>query len=587
MLEMASLRAAALLRTVLTSLSLLLVLLAAIYLSLSPVVLLSIDRGSILGLIPLLDELGAWNPLVAALGILACFALNASIETSRALIRQTDPDPDPDPDASDATRSGRWTRWRRQYALTALSAGAALTSAAFLSSFGTGDALNTVANPIWPIGTHYFFNRDGPPLADPPSQSRVVKDAELDPLLYQSAFRRTAIALNMTQDELLEDAKPVADGPARVGRVMYPSVRTGGFGLSTRSLKVPTYLRGPLDAHAPGARFASLDAVVVRTNISATCRETTGDWTWKVDYHPQVTYFALERKIQGSEKRDAVVQYHRLADTVLQMATWMESSSNETDQDPKKLVETFALTLVAPVFDRHDVIVVECRYGGNDVVQTARVSGQDQPVVPGDDYRASKELGYGPLWSAASRIDGILGRPDTTEVGDGGALVRGMTAAGLDTKLRGAYTKAVNELQPAALLSDILTDTAQAYYSLMRQVLETGRLNEDRDISLGQSTLYYTASRIGRGSWFGPIILDILLSLSAWYSFKTIRFAVRSGGGADGPEARAGYRAVDDDESDDMDESDASVIPALPAPADVDEGLRHGLEEKAKGSATG
>src|SRR3569833_1344229 len=540
------------------------------------------DHGSSLeaAISALANDYGFWTPFISTCGALTGYAVWRCIAANENRIEDAIPE-------NDAPPLRLHLRRRRDLWLAVT---VALGSAAFLSSFGAHEVLRKVDIPICPIGTRYAFYTVAPCWEDQESwQVDVALDADLEPVIYRSAWLRTAIALNLTDDRIPDDSlnpnapPPYADGPGRVGHVVYPSMRTGGFGLNTHMLDIPGFPKyaplppggDPLErrpflgvaySHASGPRFVSLDAVVMRTNISVDCADDSAHWSLGLEYESDLMrIFKGERHPRrGGFRENYFVIRHLRTDPIMRMTTWTQAVDNPEGAS-KSVHQIIVLTFIDACGTGDRALVLDFRYGGNDVIQKAEVTDPSKPIVPGDQFIPSDELSYWVLWAAAKRIDTLLGLLPTMGRGDGGAVAKAMVAAGIDKAMRGGPYPGDDPLTAdmAPLLSDILTDAAQGFYSLMRQGFEVDIRNRDRETPLGHSTLRYISKRIGQGTWFGPGMLLISWALCLVSCARCAIVTSLTAGGRDivgtALGERDGYRILDGGEIESESERDSSL----------------------------
>ncbi|KAK3309449.1 uncharacterized protein B0T15DRAFT_545227 [Chaetomium strumarium] len=191
------------------------------------------------------------------------------------------------------------------------------------------------------------------------------------------------------------------------------------------------------------------------------------------------------------------------------LETWQALKKDGDDArhaDNIEVHQIFVFTNVGPINRVPRVILLDCLYGGADVIRQVTMTSPLEPISIGDIMDTKDALDMEDLYPMASAIENALGR-------DGGAMVAGMAAAGMTSlemwdHLRGR-TLALNEL-----VEHILVDTAQAYFSLVRQWREEAQFfSWPRDVPAGHLTA--TTKRIGwdGSAGVGGLIVLGLLAL--------------------------------------------------------------------------
>jgi len=493
--------------------------------------------GGIFTLIEQLHDAGIWNPLVAVFGVIIGCAVYSCIEhglQSRSTLSGK---------ASWLEAGGTRPVWFRacaweRHRLLWVAALASLGTATFFSAFGIHEFSQTTDGTIWPLPTKQFMHNEAPDAKDePPWRANVVPDVELAPVLQRSAFIRTAILTGLNDTQMGDDSLivPFQDGPGRVGNAVYSSVRTGGLGIVLpRKNGVPQLPTSRFGSVA-GLEFQRFEAVVTRTNISASCLDVTGDWKWEHgmlmensqdgagSIEVPIHRFKVKKPLAGKGVRDYHVVYQAGPPHGLNMRllTWMNESEVPDYTRPEGISQIFSLFFVAANTE-YDVAVIDCTYTGKDVMQKATVTNWDMPIVLGEEETVADDLDYWSLWAGASRISRLLAPKNPDGAGGGGIMFEAMLSAQLDAAIGNhtlGHRRAALQTLPS-LLGDILTDTAQGFYTLARQKLETGWQNKEADPALGHSVLYYTVLRVGGGSWLAVVVLLSFLATTLWFTVQ-------------------------------------------------------------------
>lgn len=345
---------------------------------------------------------------------------------------------------------------------------------------------------------------------------------DLSSVMLRSAFERVVLqkphGLAVTHSYL---TRHLRDGQGvRVGRTIYPSIRTHGVGVAPNPWDRSGY-RVPVDH----GRVLAYEPVVAATNVTVQCRDSSEDWAWGHD----VREFALT---EDPDQPNTVVHRFHVYPKIdwhtrgpnhtvtyiegtkgLNLETWraLKKYSDDPEHDPEhadnmEVHELFLFTNVGPINRVPKVILIDCLYGGVDVIRQVTMTSPLEPIAIGDVIATKNTLDMEDLYPAASAVEDALGC-------NGGAMVAGMAAAGISSLemwdlLRGR-TFELHEI-----IEHILVDTAQAYFSLVRQWREESQFfSWPREVPAGHMTA--TTKRIGWGgsAGVGGIVVLGLLAL--------------------------------------------------------------------------
>jgi hypothetical protein len=161
------------------------------------------------------------------------------------------------------------------------------------------------------------------------------------------------------------------------------------------------------------------------------------------------------------------------------------------------------------------VTVLDCVYSGSDVKHFVSVSDQATPIefLRSPEPEVLADLTSSDMEPAAVAIDLVLSgqnRDQGARSGDGGAMMNGLEHAGLQRRLYESRFTTKPEIDFATLIEAILTDAAQAYFTLLRQSGECW-LGSYTDAAGGE--LRGRALRVGGRGWVWIAILAVLAAV--------------------------------------------------------------------------
>ena len=342
---------------------------------------------------------------------------------------------------------------------------------------------------------------------------------DMSAVMLRSAFERVVSqkphGLETTHFYLTRHLRG-GDG-VRVGRTVYPSIRTHGVGVAP----LPWERRGysvPVDQ----GRVLAYSPIVAATNVTVQCSDSTEGWAWGYEVHefhsteePDQPNTVIHR-FHVSPKRDWHTRGPNRTVTYVDgnqqynLETWQalkKDGDEPRHADNMEVHQIFLFTNVGPINHEPKVILIDCLYGGVDVIRQVTMTAPLDPISIGDVMDTKGALDMEDLYPAASAIESALGR-------DGGAMVAGMAAAGMTSLEVWDYLRG-RTLELHELMEHILVDTAQAYFSLVRQWREDAQFfSWPREVAAGSLTA--TTKRIGWdgiAAWRGMIVLGLLALL--------------------------------------------------------------------------
>ncbi len=346
---------------------------------------------------------------------------------------------------------------------------------------------------------------------------------DLSAVMLRSAFERVVSQKPhgmATTHHYLTRHLTGGDG-VRVGRTVYPSIRTHGVGVAPVPWERKGY-RVPVDQ----GRVLAYSPIVAATNVTVQCSDSTEQWGWGHEVHefasteepnqPKtvVHRFHVWPKVDWHTRGPNRTAIYVDADKTYNLETWealKKEGDEPSDANNMEVHQIFLFTNVNPITLKPKVILIDCRYGGVDVIREVTMTSPLEPISIGDVMDTKGALDMEDLWPASQAIESALRR-------DGGAMVAGMAAAGMTSLEVWDYLQG-RTFELHGLIEHILVDTAQAYFSLVRQWREESQFfSWPREVAPGSLTA--TTKRIGWdgfAGWRGMIVLGIfaLLPLTA------------------------------------------------------------------------
>lgn len=407
--------------------------------------------------------------------------------------------------------SSRWNRFgfSGKMGLSTIVACTLIGAKVFSGLLGMHTATWTTTSPVGAVST-----------ADITAELTWVPAAapwDMSSVMLRSALERTASQNKHgmgTMHSYLKRHFKEGEG-VRVGRTIYPSIRTHGVGVAPGPWERSSY-RVPVEQ----ARVLSYEPIVAATNVTVRCRDSTEDWAWGYE----VREFAsteepdqpsiLVHRFHVSPKRDWHTRGPNRTVTYIErygfnLETWQALKKDEDDREhaDMEVHQIFLFTNVHPINHTPSIILIDCMYGGVDVIRQVTMTSPLEPIHIGDVISIKGALNMDELYPAASAIDEALHR-------GGGAMIAGMAVAAVTSLEMWDYLPD-RALELNELIEHILVDTAQAYFSLVRQWREEPQFfSWPREVSPGY--LMTTTKRIGWNNSAGVrgmVILGLLALL--------------------------------------------------------------------------
>ncbi|KAK4119079.1 hypothetical protein N657DRAFT_627494 [Parathielavia appendiculata] len=417
------------------------------------------------------------------------------------------------PSLSSVTGS-TWSRFGLNFSgktgITTIFACISVGAGVFSSLFGMHPTTWTTTSPIGAVSTAA--------ITDELTRVPAATPWDMTSLMLRSAFERVVLqkphGLHVTHRYL---TRHLTNGEGvRVGRTVYPTIRTHGVGVAPAPWERSGY-RVPVDQ----SRVLAYEPIVAATNVTVQCSESTKDWAWGYEVHefasteePDQPNTIIHRfhffpktdwHTRGPNRTVTYVD----ADQTFHLETWQALKKDGDEPEHANNMEVhqlFVFTNVHPIKRVPKAIFIDCRYGGFDVIRQVTMTAPLEPISIGDIRDTKGALDMEDLYPAASAIEKALGR-------DGGAMIAGMTAAGM-TSLEVWDLLRGRTLELHELIEHILVDTAQAYFSLVRQWREEAQFfSWPREVPAGHLTA--TTKRIGwaGSAGLGGVIVLGLLAL--------------------------------------------------------------------------
>lgn len=343
---------------------------------------------------------------------------------------------------------------------------------------------------------------------------------DMSSVMLRSAFERVVSQITHGREVTHRYLRRhLMDGEGvRVGTTVYPSIRTHGVGVAPAPWERKGY-RVPVDH----ARVLAYEPVVAATNVTVQCSDSTEDWAWGYEVHefasteepdqPNtiVHRFHVSPKIDWhSRGPNRTATYIDWQNEFSNLETWRalkKGGDEPEDTDNAELHQLFLFTNVDPIHHVPKIILLDCLYGGVDVIRKVTMTSPLEPISIGDVISTKDALNVEDLYPATFAIESALGR-------DGGAMIAGMAAAGMTSLETWDHLMRGRTLELNELLEHILVDTAQAYFSLVRQWREEAQFfSWPRDVPAGHLTA--TTKRLGwdGSAGLGAVVLLGLLAL--------------------------------------------------------------------------
>ncbi|KAK0726493.1 hypothetical protein B0T21DRAFT_371687 [Apiosordaria backusii] len=392
---------------------------------------------------------------------------------------------------------------------------------------GMHTATWTTTSPIGAVSTAAITSElTRVPAVTPWDMGSVMLRSAFEHVVSQKGFG----ALEVTHRYL---SRHLRDGEGvRIGRTVYPSIRTHGVGVAPALWERKGY-RIPVDQ----GRVLVYEPVVAATNVTVQCSDSTEDWAWgyevleipsqkEPDSSPTIVHrFHVAPKLDWNTRGASRTVTYLDGNKGINLETWLALEKIGTDSESANDMPThqiFLFTNVGAINRAPKVTVIDCVYGGFDVIRQVTMASPLEPISIGDIMATKNALTMADLYPAAVAIDEALDR-------DGGAMVAGM-AAGKMTSFEVWDLFRGRTLKLPDLIEHVLVDTTQAYFSLVRQWREEARFSSwPREIPAGHLTV--KTRRIGwdggTAGMGGLVVLGLLILLPLTALTRLSRGALR------------------------------------------------------------
>jgi len=414
------------------------------------------------------------------------------------------------------TAKGRLSLSPERTALVLMLLATTLTSAATVALFSAQTVFEDVTNtspsfPLSLLNSSYTSQRaDGAvfPIGVPSMQTNTLGPT-LSSFMYRSAFINGQIAKlgYHLQIPNPSDAAVPEDGP--LGDTSYNTLWTWGVGINAKS-----YLsyQGAADHFVAPANytFVNLRGTVFGTIVNVTCTNQTANYALTQVIRTGTDFWltTAARLNPGRFDRNITVISNTVGgdaadvlDGTLAVASNITLPTGGNSNSAGNMAEPVHVFLVAG-FSNREGTVFECRYSGRQILVGVSMDGPDQPLVidttPTDDGppfgpRVKRLLAY--------NLDSIIGSAN----GGGGVLAKGFR----DSKYN---LDAENLTDFGDVLGTVLSQSAQAVVSSMRQMVETVAVHNPPKIEGAQVTVRISVLRLGGGPYlYGWLAVYVLL----------------------------------------------------------------------------
>ncbi|KAI8631202.1 hypothetical protein F5Y19DRAFT_473599 [Xylariaceae sp. FL1651] len=310
----------------------------------------------------------------------------------------------------------------------------------------------------------------------------------------------------------------------RVGDTLYPEPRTYGIGINAASLSRYALVTQPLPDRMhklpPGHGFQNLEARLYGTEVVAECELITQKCN--------VTYAQGEfTPTNGpSTAKPALYEYELSCPIPGMEPLLMIQDQSQPFGVRHQLIRNPENAHESPLhlFAIHDVAyskrmdwwhqrptVVKCYYQGYNILADIQITSFSKPFRIIRDMEQKDELTAVDLWPMIQNISSIVG-PNAR----GFATALDAFTGGPNSVLQETYVK---------LLSKVLTETGQAYWSLKRQYAEVVGWSDHfprSGDSVRKGIMRTTYTRVGGGGWLWVAVLATLLGLCAMALLRSL-----------------------------------------------------------------
>ncbi|GIJ92619.1 hypothetical protein Asppvi_001897 [Aspergillus pseudoviridinutans] len=378
------------------------------------------------------------------------------------------------------------------------SAISSLISATTVAVFGIHTDSVTVINP----SASYSLNQlpKGGYVRNPDHSSYpIIVDADvslLSSFLYRDAYIRSSQTMVSNIYLGRGNWQPVS---GTLGSTTYPGLNTSGIGLNVTSY---TQYSGPSSGfNLPTSyTFERLDAAVFGTIVEVTCVNAT------VSYSVSTTKY-------GDPQNPVVVMYNFAKNTVVNTTVLLNRDyalpfsigSVVTEQNGEPLH-----TFLFPGDDVDQPFVLECTYGGNEILATISLSDRVSPLQVNRSVTHGFPLDATVKWQLSNLTDKYINL--YSHSGPGGSLADGWVASEYSLRIYDGSSSLA-----AQTMGTILSELGQAYFSLMRQNVENANQIRTSDQMLDNGSfvkMVVSVLRVG-GSSDAWLLIYALMFISA------------------------------------------------------------------------
>ncbi|KAJ5363459.1 uncharacterized protein N7496_009172 [Penicillium cataractarum] len=378
------------------------------------------------------------------------------------------------------------------------SAVSSLTSAATVAIFGIHTARVTVTNPSASYPLDHFPGGGWVRNPDKSSYSVVIAPevSLLSSFLYRDSYIRSLQAIG--QGNLLGKGNWQPES-GTIGSTNYPGLNTSGIGLNMSSY---TQYSGPSSGfNLPTSyTFERLDAKVFGTIVDVTCTNATALYTVTTTKY-------------GDPENPDVVLYHFAKGNVVNTTVLLDRGyayplsigSVVTEKNGEPLH-----TLLLPGDDIDPPFVLECTYGGNEILASISLLDRVSPLQVNGIVTQESSLNATVKWKLSNMTDQYIN--GYSHSGPGGSLADGWVASGYYN-----YNFGDSSTLTAQTMGQILSELGEAYFSLLKQNFENANQIRSADqMSPNGSFVKMAVSvlRVG-GSSDAWLIIYALMFISA------------------------------------------------------------------------
>ncbi|KAK0742928.1 hypothetical protein B0T18DRAFT_414067 [Schizothecium vesticola] len=412
------------------------------------------------------------------------------------------------------TAKGRLSLSPERTALVLMLLATTLTSATTVALFSAQTVFEDVTNsspsfPLSLLNSSYVRQRaDGAvfPIGVPSMQTNTLGPT-LSSFMYRSAFINGQIAKLGYRVQIPNPSDAVVPEDDPLGATSYNTLWTSGVGINAKS-----YLsyQGASDHFVAPANytFVSLHGTVFGTIVNVTCTNQTANYALTQIIRTGTDVWLTTAARIGQDRFDRNITV--ISNTVggggvfegtLAAASNITLPTGGNSNSARNMAEPVHVFLVAG-FSNMEGTVFECRYSGREILVDVSIDGPDQPlVVDTASIDDGPPIGPSVKRLLAYSLDSIIGGAN----GGGGVLAKGFR----DSKYN---LDAENLTDFGDVLGTVLSQSAQAVMSSMRQMVETVAVYDPPVIEGAQVTVRISVLRLGGGPYlYGWLAVYVLL----------------------------------------------------------------------------